>query len=751
MLDSTHQPTEPGLKPERPSKPETFGRGLFVLLLYTGLTGLITFPFGLQLGTHVIEAGGDSYQNLWYLWWYKEALLSGQDPARTHLMYGLLPSVQVLVSSVFNALWLIPFEALWGPLLAFNLGIFVSFPLAGLCLYLLAGEFTRNKLAAFVAGFLYTFSTYHLYRAEGHLGLVTVQWLPFYAWRLFVLRRNPNWPNALLAALGLALCALSDLYYLGYFVLPFTTLFLAWSLFFERKAFLKKSNLLCFGLALGLGFALILPFYAAFFQLDKDVAQAVQVRTNDASDLSADVVAFFLPNASNPLFNGLTGPIYQKFSGLFPIEQAVFPGYILLVAALVAPWLKRGRNQNTAFWVLTAGVAFVLALGPRLHVAGQDTSIPLPYSLIYGKLPFLTSFRAPNRLGVVVGMALAVLAALSLSGFFEWLQKHHPASIKMPPQSLPVLIATGLMLLATLENLVYQWPLATTEAKIPEIYRQIAAEAGDFLVMELPLAPLSAPLYYQTLHQKPLVGGYPSRISNRMSLSFDKVPYLSIFNPAESSGVMDGSAAKSSPDIFPVDLSFRQALQENNIRYVILRNYPGGRRFFTWMRPFVESNLGAAGYSNEDGSLLAWRVEPGTAPAAPSPGSYRIRVGDGWNAGLGKGEDGLLLRLVEQDAQLQVEAGSAGTANLHLKVTPYIRPQVIEVRLNGTVVGQIDGQKEWKAVEANLANLTFKAGQNLLEFHSVQGCLVASDYIPKSPDHRCISFAVQNLELKTGP
>jgi hypothetical protein len=265
--------------------------------------------------------------------------------------------------------------------------------------------------------------------------------------------------------------------------------------------------------------------------------------------------------------------------------------------------------------------------------------------------------------------------------------------------------------------------------------------------MELPLAPLSAPLYYQTVYQKPLVGGYPSRISNRMSLSFDKVPFLSMFNPAESSGVMDGSAAKGQPDIFPVDISFQQALQQNNIRYVILRNYPGGRRFFNWIRPFVESNLGTPGYTNEDGSLLAWKVEPGTNP--PAPTTYRIRVGDGWNAGLGKGEDGKLLRLVEQDAQLQIEAGSTGTASLHLKVTPYIRPQMIEVRLNGQVVGRVDGQKEWKAVETNLNNLEFKAGQNLIELHSVQGCLVAADYIPKSPDHRCISFAVQDLNLNS--
>jgi len=106
------------------------------------------------------------------------------------------------------------------------------------------------------------------------------------------------------------------------------------------------------------------------------------------------------------------------------------------------------------------------------------------------------------------------------------------------------------------------------------------------------------------------------------------------------------------------------------------------------------------------------------------------------------------LRLVEQDAQLTVEAGKAGPVTLQLQPTPYTRPQLIEVRLNGQLVGQIDGSKEWKSIEASLPNLNFKAGPNLLELHSRAGCLVAADYIPNSPDQRCISFAVHKIGIE---
>ncbi len=92
-------------------RPLVWAFNLGIFLLYVLLAGLITYPFIFQFGSHLIDAQGDSFQNLWYMWWYKEALTTGQDPARTRLMYGLLPSVQVLFSSVFNGLCLIPFEA----------------------------------------------------------------------------------------------------------------------------------------------------------------------------------------------------------------------------------------------------------------------------------------------------------------------------------------------------------------------------------------------------------------------------------------------------------------------------------------------------------------------------------------------------------------------------------------------------------------------------------------------------------------
>src|SRR5690348_16979089 len=73
-----------------------------VLALYSFLAVALTFPLAFQLDSHI--RGGaptsDSYLSLWYMWWYGRALEQGLDPSRTNMLYGLLPDVQVLISSV---------------------------------------------------------------------------------------------------------------------------------------------------------------------------------------------------------------------------------------------------------------------------------------------------------------------------------------------------------------------------------------------------------------------------------------------------------------------------------------------------------------------------------------------------------------------------------------------------------------------------------------------------------------------------
>lgn len=727
--------------------------------LYAVLALLLTFPLVFQLGTNLRGGAttGDGYQNIWYMWWYGRALEQGLDPSRSNLMYALLPDVQVLISSVLNGLLMWPLVKLFGPLAAYNIALLLSFPLAGFFTYKLALEVlpVKHRLAAFAAGFFFAFSTYHFFRIEGHLGLLTVQWLPFYLWRLFRLRARQNYLNAWLAALGFVLAALSDLYYLGYFVLPVTALFVAWYGLFARKSFWRwKASLQYFGVAFVLGGAVTLFFYRFFLNLDPDIRESVGISASGVRRLSADLLAYFLPTAQNPLFGGLTGPVYQKFLSPYPIEEAVFPGYIVLILGLATLFVRRLRSIATAFWLVMAGLAFVFSLGPRLHIAGNELGFPMPYQLVYGILPFLTNFRAPNRFGVLVILALAVLAAFSLALLLEKLPALFRSGGERKAFNRPVvapLLVAVILALSLAETLTYSLPFAADVVQMPQIYRDIAAEPGDFKVLELPLDTNTQPLYFQMLHQKRLVGGVATRISNRMALSWDQATYLGMFNPAESSGVINnGQALKApgGPDIFPLDISFRQMLAENAISYV---TFHSSRAAFAWMKDFLIQQLGQP--TRQDtlygDTLLAWKLLPlgSTQPGPVAAGQVRVRLGEGWNAGLGKADNGQLLRLVEQDAQLLVTPGTPGQTTLALTVTPYIRPQTVEVYLNGQLAGKIEGKAPWQPVNASLP-LQLQAGKNIIQLHSVEGCLHPFQYIPNNDDQRCISVAVQGVSLK---
>jgi hypothetical protein len=740
-------------------------------LAYTLLALAFTWPLVLQMGTNLRGASGtgDAYQNIWYMWWYGHALELGTDPSRSNLMYGLLPDVQVLISSILNGLLMWPVIKLFGVLAAYNFALLISFPLAGFFTYKLALEVlsrragsTWNRLAAFAAGFFFAFSNFHFARTEGHLGLLTVQWLPFYLWMLFRLRRQPNYFNAALAALGCSLAALSDLYYLGYFVLPVTVTFVAWFGLAERQQFWRwKTNLQYFVVALALGGAVILFFYRFFLTLDPDIRQSVGDASTDVRSLSANLLAYILPSGTNPLFGGLTAPVYNSFQTPFLIEENIFPGYVLYILALGGLFFKKIRAVSSGiyFWLALAALAFIFSLGPRLHVAGLELAFPpLPYRITYGLFPFLGNFRAPSRLSVIVILALAILAAFGLALLLEkatgWLASRVKAGrLRLSAGrtvAAPVLVAV-LLALSLAETLPFGLPFKTAPVETPQIYREIAATPGDFKVLELPLDTNSQPLFYQITHRKRLVGGLATRISNRMTLSWDQATYLGMFNPAESSAVVtNGQALKApgGPDIFPLDITFRQMLDENGIGFL---TFHAGRDAFAWMRDYLIQQLGPPTYTETlyGQPLFGWKLLPlgKNLPGEVAAGQFRIRLGEGWNAGLGKSDNGQLLRLVQQDAQLLVTPGTPGKVTLNLTVTPYIRPQTVEITLNGQVVGKMDGKTPWQPFTTSLP-LTLQPGQNVIQLHSAEGCLHPVDYIPNSTDQRCISFAVQNVSLK---
>jgi hypothetical protein len=225
-----------------------------------------------------------------------------------------------------------------------------------------------------------------------------------------------------------------------------------------------------------------------------------------SSPPGADLLALLTPNPNHPLAPGsLRGWLMpQSPAYLENVASLSLVALALLVAARLRGW------QPPRWW-LGLTVAFgLLALGPFVHAAGVNLYVPGPWALLR-YVPVIGLARTPARFSVVLMLVFAVLVASALT----WLGRQHPKRRRM------LLACAGVLLCAEL------WPAPRPmySAAIPRFYETVAAEPGEIRVLQLPFGVRDGTssvgnfnarsMYFQTAHQKPLIGGYLSRVSNR--------------------------------------------------------------------------------------------------------------------------------------------------------------------------------------------------------------------------------------------
>jgi hypothetical protein len=156
--------------------------------------------------------------------------------------------------------------------------------------------------------------------------------------------------------------------------------------------------------------------------------------------------------------------------------------------------------------VIFTGAFALLALGPFVTVAQQLTYIPTPWALLR-YIPIVGAARMPTRLTILVMLGLSMLLAMALA---------HLRSSSKRPRLIAVAVAT-LLLIELLPA-----PRTLSSAEIPLPYRVIAKDPRPIRVMSLPVGLKdginsrgnysASSQFYQTHHEKRLIGGYVSRL-----------------------------------------------------------------------------------------------------------------------------------------------------------------------------------------------------------------------------------------------
>lgn len=704
------------------TKPSIWKVNVGIYGLYAIITIIITYPAitGIIYPYTIPGTGADIPQFLWDLWWVNYAVLTlGASPTFTQAIYHPLGGV-LFMHSPFNELASITPQMWLGLTRTYSVLWFFSFPTAAFTTYLLAFHLTNHRRAAFVGGLIFSFSARHYAHATVHLNLLTIQWLPLYALSLFLLLKKPSFKRSALVAASLILAITSEyIYYLFYFVLPFTGLFIIYYGFAKHPTLRRpKFWMALLGAALT-AFVLLVPLYKPLLDSrDEDFVSKTGV-----IKFSADLLAYVIPAQNHPLApEFLTAP-YQRISGN-PAEQTVFLGYVALALALLGA--VKAWNRTTRFWLLLGAAALIFSLGPVLNIYGDvrvtiedvETYILMPYAFLVN-LPFISALRAPARLSVTVQLAVAILAAFGLVAL----------STRWPKfwRRGGYLILGGLLLVESL----YQFPLAMDDSTLtpPAIYQQITQENNSLAVLNIPLrqhkAEAAVPvkdidgadmydfMYYGAIHQHPIVGGKGARLPSAPVKFWDTTAVLR--------ELMYPSELNSSPEVLAADYTefIKQAatlLARHAIGYVVIDRELLNKYYDEAVRSkpeaMLQQALGAPFYN--DGRFVGFRVPQNTAPLPPA--APAVMWGDGWYPQSSYGNRPV--RWMAQTGTLFVYAPAETQVQLAVTAfAPVLGDMAVTVTVNDVPVNTFQVSPPPAPPQTHLVPaISLMPGQNIVQF-----------------------------------
>ncbi|MDB5066077.1 MAG: hypothetical protein JWM18_2511 [Chloroflexi bacterium] len=383
---------------------------------------------------------------MWYLRWTPWALSHGHTPLLTdHLQYPGGANLMWNTSMVVPALVLWPVTATLGPVIAYNLLATAALALSGWCAFLVFRRHTRSGLAAAVGGLVYGFSPYMLTQSYGHLNLTLAVFPPLLlliADEALVRQRLPR------PLLGGALGLLVSLQLLTGEELLATSAIVA-GLGVAILAALRPGEVrrrapyALAVLGIGAAVAMLLCAYPLGVQFlgPRRPGSILPARETYIADLRA----FVVPALSERL---------APFGRYVIADSEAYVGVPLLCLLAVTVVALR-RHRVVVFAALLGLGAAILAMGPRLHVDGRRTGLPLPWRLV-DHLPLLETI-VTLRLMLYAYLMIGLILAVALG--------------RLLAQRPGLRLAGAAAVALALVPLFPATPFPSTPATVPEFFR----------------------------------------------------------------------------------------------------------------------------------------------------------------------------------------------------------------------------------------------------------------------------------------
>jgi hypothetical protein len=498
------------------------GRLGLVLLAHGLLAFCLTYPMALRLHTHVASSGGgDKLMYAWNFWWLRYSLCElGVSPFFTPMQYHPTgTSLALHDMAYFWSLLSVPLQTWAPPITLLNVFMLASFPANGLAFYVFAREVTGEHWGAFAGSVVFAYCPYFLSRMEvGHVSLLGAFFMPLCLLMLWRYAGDPRLRHLVKAGVFFALGTLTHYYYGALLALSLAAFAAYQAVALARRGGVRALrrfalHLAALGAVAGVLLApVVVPMGLALARGEYD-RSAVRSGPAYMGQSNADLVSYFIPD---PLFANWRGytlfpewnrdldDFRRSFLGNLT-EKSVYPGWVGWTAVLATLLSARLRRRH-AVWLLVLGVGFVWSLGPSLDVAGERFLDGwLPAGLLYA-VPVLNQMRATSRMAVLVALACGVMVAGGVAALREGRRR---------AWATPIAVAAALV--AALEF----WPATSTfipqRSLASPFFEHLRIDDRHYAVLDVPVDFRDARgggeryLYAQTIHQKPIVGGYVAR------------------------------------------------------------------------------------------------------------------------------------------------------------------------------------------------------------------------------------------------
>lgn len=313
------------------------------------------------------------------------------------------------------------------------------------------------------------------------------------------------------------------------------------------------------------------------------ISQAYFWRSGPAG---VDAATIVLGNPFHLLWGDSVRALYNRLH-IDVIESSASVPLTALALAIAGIGTKLRRDTVTALRLI--GIVFMTwALGPWLTVCGRQTPLILP-TIFVRYVPIVANARVPGRAMVVVYLALAMLAAIGLERLLNGGRTTR-------------MFATCLCVILLIECLPARPSLYVPDLPSQYLSLRNAAKAGA--VCELPLglrdgfgergALDEAVLLHQTIHERPIVGGFIARLPPSITRRYETMPVVGSFLRLSSGAKLSDLDATLTPR------EAAAALASAGIAFIVLDT----RKASADLTEYVQSKIELRRVAEEDGRIF---------------------------------------------------------------------------------------------------------------------------------------------------